>query len=568
MKTRSILFFGLILFLMIMVFTTCKKKDNDQENPAPSPDLTLNKTNLDVFEMAEVIISSGSFSQKKYVLKVNGSDISLNKLNDTALLFLAPKLQAGTYKMTGTIDNMNVSLDLTIKQATPPSNPKEYSSNVLALLKQNIDALMNEINQDTLNIQTNVGEVGQFYYSKYLTELDNYSAMEIEDLALLIQSNYDYFIGPKPADKQLVLTPEDEFRTLRNKYNSDFYKLKLCQADIILAMENLITVILLPPLILKWAYYFGYCYYEVNRLLELKTIKTNESMIFEKNLSESVFTNNTAKIIQLKSRYRNVNQNDVTGGNSATQQICSQTSELISDGSYANTNFLNAQQVNLPDEVSTVPQQLSNEFLPVHSDYISLKNISNSKVTLGSFVKDQYTMNVTFSKQDPADQLFNFDLVYSNSGFAASTYTVNAKLINSAGPVLSNPRLSTEYITGTSAGGCATGDTSIATFTIISFSFDYYCAANNIVMGIYFTNWDAITMGNCSYSNPIYLYGHWVTQFFGTWTCIQTGNNTNGTIKLFVATSINKAEAKELRGLIYNLKMKDANGNWSNDLKN
>jgi hypothetical protein len=79
--------------------------------------------------------------------------------------------------------------------------------------------------------------------------------------------------------------------------------------------------------------------------------------------------------------------------------------------------------------MSSVPEMLSNDFLPVHTDYLSLGNISNPKVSLASMTKNGFDLIPAFTMQETYDQLFNFDIVYSRNGFAPATLTIPAKLM-------------------------------------------------------------------------------------------------------------------------------------------
>jgi hypothetical protein len=127
MKNQQLILVWFVLAFLVS-FNACKKETTGDPPPEVSTDITTNKTNVGALEMVEMKLKSGTFAQEIYTLQVGGKNLVLKKLNDSTLIFLAPRLDAGNYKIVGGIDNKNIELDLVLKQSTPPSNPKEYSA--------------------------------------------------------------------------------------------------------------------------------------------------------------------------------------------------------------------------------------------------------------------------------------------------------------------------------------------------------------------------------------------------------------------------------------------------------
>jgi hypothetical protein len=428
MKSNRMLFIFIPIVLMAG-FGACKKETTNDPPPEASTDIETNKTNVGALEMVELKLKSGTFAQETYLVQIGGKDLVLKKLNDSTLLFLAPRLDAGNYQIVGAIDDKNIAIDLVLKQSTPPANPKEYSANSLTLINQDINGLIGEISQDSLGLQTNLDEVAQYYHSKYLLELNNFSQEEVENLSLLIQSNYAFFHPSKTGNKMTSLIPEEMFDEMRAGLESDLTKLRYAHEMIKLCLENPLTYIMLLVYVPKYCWAYGWCHYDLYKFQQLKMIKTNLDQLFELKSAEYEFFNNTGKTLQLRSKYRNVNQNDIGGGNPLAQQICIQDSWVIGSGTDANASFLIDKPVTLPSDMSTVPEALSNDFNPVHTNYLSLGNVSNPKVSLASFSKNGYDMVPVFSMQEKSNQSFNFDIVYSRAGVSPFVLTVPAKLM-------------------------------------------------------------------------------------------------------------------------------------------
>lgn len=445
-----------ILFALLMLFGAgCKKKD--QAAPVPPSFFIVDQQSAKPYQIATLTAVNLTLTSEKYEGTFNGSPLTLGGSGST-LAFMVPDVAAGTYDVEVKIDNVTHSFKYTVEDAPAISDPSQYLHDALASARYS-DA---ELEQMKANVTRYPGADSNGTTMAQIDALKNiYADMEQQLAAAtdeekavaakIIAANPTLFTrvaydaNPTRLDSNglglfktsgTVYTPEQIAGDL------DRFITSSCKMIIGACAVNLLVLNVAPAhfklaAALTVGATAGLIYVVNSKLIEGTAqaifrfdALTMKEITRRKSTAAATFTNGEAYKMNITSRYQNLNKNCSTDNSTTLISISNALDEF---GNVWNRYFGKLSSwfnIGKPYHFKNVTRAASKQ-LSVNAKYLSIKNISNSKVT-ATTENDNGQFIVKFSTTEPGSQDFTYDIVYECDGFAPFTQAMSGRILDEA----------------------------------------------------------------------------------------------------------------------------------------
>lgn len=432
---------------ILVLITSCKKEKNNNLIPeaepptVTTPTINADKQNISQLEIVTLTSNNINFKQLTYTGIFASQTVTLTVLNNI-LGFQIPDVAAGTYPLQINIEGNSYNFEYNVQALPTISNPETYIQN-------EVNAIMHTPNQvsNLTSAMSNMfgapdraanNTIINNYFINFQNTFISSTAQEKMDLAKFVAANPTLF---SPAEDLISFIDtlngfkvtvggsiEDRWNNLDTEVKN---RVKVITTIGIASLAGFATG---NPLFGALAGLYG-----VKKIYDLNIYLINE---LDKNLLQfgntlltdvqkittpsTVFENGQEYTFGIKANYRNLNQQDI-GSNSIIIK------SLI--------NSLNSFETVWNKVMSVVPTTLAGpsfhiknvptfhqKTFKVNSKYLGVVNISNPNVTVTTNTLSGL-FKVKFNTTQTADQLFTFDIKYSNPN-------VNTSLSNHTGTVI------------------------------------------------------------------------------------------------------------------------------------
>lgn len=471
-----------IYFILIItctcVFTLSCKKNKSQE-PLPKT-LTSEKDSYTTFEIVQTNLNESKTGNLVVLGKANGKDIKISIINDAAI-FIVPEVSPGVLEVSFKAYEASYKLSLNIlKSATTPETPEVYVEAINKSVLEKITTLVKDANNTALSSERrSLASIDAKKYldlnTEYTTQYQNLSPSEKAEFAKVISANIDWInefkaavkdqitqslivkdISIKVANYQTngtlpktltdILDYEEQQNTLIGKWLTASYALTRNIAKLAVLIYAAPVTASIPIIgTIATGVAIGYMLTEVCSSLSVNLALTSD--IIEtafapyKDLSfgtitQDVYSNLQEKIQTPQAKFRNLIAGD--DSNSSIGSRLKTFIETFKDYKTKVSDLLDK----IPNKfrpsfiVASLKSSAQEKLRLINNKYISISNISNSKVNLTSEKLADGTLKFKVNTNEKSDQVFTYDINYSNNPFSTGLkQTVNAKIIYNGCPI-------------------------------------------------------------------------------------------------------------------------------------
>lgn len=442
-RTSSIIL--LFIVLLIAGLFGCNK-DSNPESIEPE------RTTYLPFEAAQINTSGITPENPTYTGTINGSSVTLTNTNGS-LTFLMPDIPAGDYTLITTIDGKEYTIPVKVSGHSAIADPLAVFNTEVTELAQQLsevqDALDNLSPADKATMQGDINTIKDWTDSlqaKYATLSDEQKL----ECAKALLANKWWIDEIKNASADFITSTAalrkngfvDDFEASVNQAVVGYLKplVKVCTKNIpkvvsIVGSGALVGIAVgAAPLgaAIGLGVAMGKLLIEVNKITiaeeKLLTICFRPFQnLFADNqrIATLQYEKNVEKELKITMDYHSPYKNDRSDAIPIENEMIKTQDEFKSDIQLLNTKL--PQPLNyLPP---TVDKKLSytTQNRDVHSNYITISNISNNKVTVSTRKQDGVVF-VTFNTTETTDQTFTYKVNYNTPDFGTQSYTVSAEL--------------------------------------------------------------------------------------------------------------------------------------------
>ena len=436
-----------ILLCVLSIITSCGIEVYNENRLR----ITQQHESLLPMQISSIFAQNGTFGLEHYTAKISDSIITLNRINDTTLVFITPKLSKGIVFLSLDVNNEKKSFQYTILESTPIADSKTYVSGCLSSLESDINAFLTIMETDSVLKDSTMREFAEFYIKKSKEEFSKLSPAELQQLSLIIQANQIFGTEQKMKSKYTSIFDnlyesfyEEDFDQVNNLYKYNGTQLWNVFGEMQALDNSFLSFPKFYGLTLKYIYYYLKTKHYKSRIeylpgilknrpefsrYEKSNVKPDCKLVNAQTNSEPIisFTNNSSLLFKISSIYRNVNAKDVNSTETGIIELIKNFMSFKNNAEKANQSFLKDKKTEVPKELSSINEILSTQ-KAINSKFITVENISNKNVQLVSFNKTGFTMSLKFKTDQTTAQDFTFDIKYLNPGFASITQNFTAKL--------------------------------------------------------------------------------------------------------------------------------------------
>ncbi len=426
---------GVLILGLILLGVSCKKEK------VPESSLTSNKS---VYKELEMVLINGhhiDFKSSNYIAKMGSEDINLLKVNDQ-LVFIIPELGFGNHTLEVTIEGTDFSLDLKVDPSETVADPEVYlefisSTVLLGDLKVSEIQVLTYGMSDTLEEKANKNILAG-YYSEYTAAYVGMNGLERASLAKFVKANEDLFTYEMDLTSHVDSFNVNRFGTANvirlkdavQNISSSKVKLVALVAITALAIDACVTV---PSpwtcgaAALSGAALAGKIYHHNSM------IKTYVDKVFTPVSIELDGMNQRSNGIlsgQLYALSAMVERRTFYNADMGSKNVA--VNDLILELNESETTWAKIMSI-LPISLQGTSAHIKNtysfkaQFMMEKGTYLSIGNISNSKISLATQNQVDNELQVTFTTNEITDQYFSFDLLYDDGEFQFAK-TINKTL--------------------------------------------------------------------------------------------------------------------------------------------
>lgn len=453
-----------LIAVVLVIAIACKKTKNEDpipedpqtQNPTTGS-ITMNKTSYMPFEVAEITCNGITLNDTSYNVVVSGT-VSVAKKYNSKLYVVMPNIISGNYVLALNVSSKSYTSSFNLQVASVIPDPQVYFQGVITGM-QNI----NQNNQTILNSLSSVTEIySNPSYQQGINSVNNYlsalttsfNALSSTDKAMLVQlldankhwtdefqtavDNLDYTV-PTYMKSSLFFDKLEEIFTARiQQYGIPAVTSGAVVSSIVTyGAVGLVFGASIAPAVaavyvgVKVAQ-FGMASYEAslnadltNNYAAVATDCQGSFKMASVNAS-SLITNNIEKQLNLPSEYRSLYSAD---GTSSVTSISKYSADLnmMYDNHLKIMSYAPSLNIAPPKKLSQINSPKTYN-LNVHSDYITINNISDPNVNLVSTNKVNGALYLKFNTNKTTNQPFSFNINYS-SPTGQFVKTVNAELV-------------------------------------------------------------------------------------------------------------------------------------------
>ncbi len=448
-KIKTILM--LMLLIVALGIQSCKKDKNDDGGNAQIP---FEKQDYYAFELAQLNVLNTNLADGEYEGSIDGTTHTLFATNGS-LVTLIPEIAAGAHQLAVTINGKAFTASFNVLASPAFADPNtifnhfaQASNSTLQNLTQYADSLVpNEKSQLLSEIQT----MQQFQDSVY--QLYNaLSPQQKEDCARFLAAN-QWWLDDLHLAVNRMLTNSLAFKTQDAVKNYEAGVIQSIEAYIV---DNAKVLTMFAKLVgltgvgaliggapslgvgiplgatvggllgLAWAYKDFKALDESIGMLLKKAIKPFQDMFTSgKTNSIVAFNNNASKLVTVRMNYRSVYAADASTSVPLINSFVKGLQDLKAAWNSAAT-YLPLSSIftfKTADEIQTY----LTETREVNSQYLTVSNISNPKVTLVDVDKFDGYLKLKFKTDETTKQSFSLKVNY-NSELGQNSSTVDAEL--------------------------------------------------------------------------------------------------------------------------------------------
>ena len=413
---------------------SCKKPET---NTGLTSSLKANNPNPYPFEIELLEATNINFTQSSYKGMINDSAVTL-LVSGNSISFQVPELSAGSYNLKVNLEGTDYNVNLNVKEKPVIQDPKKYlvdfASQASSTVTQ-VHALLTQLEPfaDTASLGKDL-EILDKDYADAMTAYTQSSPQEQMKAAQVIAANRAW-IDEMHNTVQAALI---NFNTLKfnktddiegdqlNAYNALLTtQMTILRIDIAKALAfTLIGAAIFPGAGAAIGGLIGL----VDVMHDLNAISTITSKGIALTLI-GVITNSNKKVQSMNfvsgkatTHFITINLRSLTKADVNTDETV--TSGFISAVTEINGWIEKIKSVLGPDKsissetqnVAKIETPLATAMRIVSSKYLTIKNISNPKVTLKSITDSAEFVSFFFANSDTTPQTFTCDLVYENPG--------------------------------------------------------------------------------------------------------------------------------------------------------
>jgi uncharacterized protein (TIGR02145 family) len=470
---KRLLNFSLLSLLIFSLLLSCKKSNNDN-----SMKLSFKRTSYAPHEYAVIAASGLNLSAATYEGTIDENTTVTLTREDTVLVLMIPELAAGTHSLKLTINEVeyeatyNSTATISIADPNPIINAAVTDYNdQLNVLNQMLDSLSGA---DSTTLLSDL-QIIQGYIDDANQLLASATAEEKAYAAQVLAANAWWMEELKTAIQNLTVAAG---QLKANGVDNH-------EANVTEAMQNFvaakIAVIEHVPKIAAWAAggfavgagvgaAIGAGIAIGNLLSDLSELNLSideivdisflpfQNMFAERPVGTAGVAGNMEQNVNAKTLQSSATPVQFTIGQARSLTVTQEyrspyngdanNTTPIMRSFVETTNTIKAEWDNLmsflPTSLSFGPPTVdgissySTDNKQVHSNYLSISNVSNSALTYIIDKTDGY-FNVTFNGTVTGTQNFTFVVNYSNADFGSQSYTVNATISGQAG-TFTDPR--------------------------------------------------------------------------------------------------------------------------------
>ena len=442
---KTIIHFALFLLLI----SGCAKKDNTQQN---NPTLSLEKTQYYPLEVAQLSVENITLTDSIYSGTINGNALQFRNCSGK-LMFFVPIVAAGNYPVKILLAQTEYTVALNVIDLPAIADPLVY---LQAAIAQNdsttagitllADSLDPAIKTAVLNDLQTINTMLTNFYAQYNT----LSPAEKEECAKVLAAN-KWWLDEVHAATQILLS---DMATYKTEFDVADYeqRVKVSMQKYLTALGVVLRHIpkvvalavaggLLGSIVPGLGTSIGACIgagIGIGLMVEdMQTLMASEDCFLNTAIvtTDDIFANKTAnvvgfnseveKLVTVNMNYRTVYRNDASASVPIASQLISGMSSF--KGAFLTVKSFLPSSLRSTKLIGDVPS-FTQKNIPVNSSYLSVSNISNSKVTLTGTQKTDGNLLLTFKNLDTIQQSFTFKINYTNADFGNHSKTIDANL--------------------------------------------------------------------------------------------------------------------------------------------
>ncbi len=451
----------LVFFLSVIIYSTGCSTIDDVFGGDDEEEAILNSTKYDIapFESVEITYENVMLNASEYYGRIGGLDVRLFKI-DEKLVFMAPVLPAGETYLEFDINDLSYQLAFNMLPVPQVASPEEYVSTFIQeqqnrsaanaalideLVAEDLKQMYNEDIQRINRLFVDVEEVLQSATDADKLEAAQFIAANKADVEALNLALDEY------VDAVKSLTQSKSIYDSEADFNAAYGRFVTARILLISQARKIIVWTAAGALAGSWFPLIG------NGLgaamgagigignfliaLEADNIATDqltefESIVDELNIDGKaalIYTNKQKKNLSVSGKYNNLNAQYSSSGLSNIQSFVSYLSVFRS--LFDQINEYLPERLQIKPKIISDLTSVSAANKAIHSNYLTISNISNSKVAF-SYEVVEGELKVTFSTDETTDQDFTFDIDYNFNGFSEQTMTQSATLSVDVDPLI------------------------------------------------------------------------------------------------------------------------------------
>ncbi|MFK5854767.1 MAG: hypothetical protein QM503_01465 [Bacteroidota bacterium] len=452
-KTISYAFLILLLSTLTVTNWSCEKLfgDDDDETLAV---LTPDKYDIIPFATIEITYEDIILNSAEYEGNFGNLAVTLYNINEK-LVFITPNIPQGEQILEIYINNLTYELLFNVQPATQIPNPEEYISSFIVTQQEIVNTNSNLINllvpENEIDLYTNELEhINQIFTdaSELLQSASNTEKLEAAmfisankvELELLQSAVNNYAQAINGLINNGKLGVYDSESAFRNAYSA----FVLARIQLISHARKIIVWTAAGAIAGSWfpiigtgigaAIGAGIGIGSFLLAVEADNMATNQLLDFESivdelntdlNKSDFTFINNQYRPFNISGSYHSLNIEHSSSSMSNIQQFISYLSVFA--GLFDKINSKLPEIIQIKPKVINDVTTYNNRTRQIHSNYISIGNISNSNVSISTQSIDG-DLKLSFSTTEVEDQEFSFDINYNYDGFSSTVLTKTATL--------------------------------------------------------------------------------------------------------------------------------------------
>lgn len=447
-----------LLLLFVATMVSCKKtkdelnKDEEKEQVSIKLETGANADGFKPLSLVQVKLTDILVDKFETSATLLDKSVKIAVINNTAN-FLVPEVQAGTYDLNFSVRDKKYVLNLKVLASGSVSDATVYADQIASGIDKSISDLKAQANNDQLPADIKMSALAdaekyKALFEEYGNEYNQLSATEKLVFAKVIAANMDWIQEIKSSLASINKTTQGlkTTRAVNNIVSIQDYEQQQNQLieqwlrstySLTRNIAKLTAVILVMPVTgaipfvgtigtgVALAYMATAVISSLSQNLAILgelmdvTFAPYQNLTFG-SFSTEVYSNAQAKVYTASASFRKLMVGDETNAEFGTT-----ISGLLTAYNTFKTevgDLLNKLPAKFKPNISIsgLKSSLQSAVRNIHNKYISVSNISNSKVQLTVDKQSDGTVKLTASTTATTDQTFTYDLSYANSAFSSA----------------------------------------------------------------------------------------------------------------------------------------------------